>query len=78
LQVQILWQDGFNQVAPFELLEGIPALDRQQLAERRRSTASAAAGQGAAPAGDSLAIRRLRQQSLSCLVVPGSQRSMPF
>ena len=37
LQVQILWQDGFNQVAPFELLAMLPALDRQQLAERRRS-----------------------------------------
>ena len=35
LQAQILWQDGFNQVAPFELLATLPALDRQQLAERR-------------------------------------------
>ena len=42
-QAQILWQDGFNQVAPFELLATLPALDRQQLAERRRTQVCGAA-----------------------------------
>lgn len=39
MQVQILWEDGFNQVAPFELLEGLPRLNSEELELRRRQQA---------------------------------------
>ena len=32
--VQITWQDGFNQVAPFEVLRGVPRMTAEQAKER--------------------------------------------
>ena len=40
VQVQILWEDGFNQVAPFELLGGLPRLDSLELEQRRQQQAA--------------------------------------
>lgn len=32
--VQITWQDGFNQVAPFEVLRGVPRMTAEQARDR--------------------------------------------
>ena len=40
MQVQILWEDGFNQVAPFEVLEGLPRLTSEDLELRRQQQAA--------------------------------------
>ena len=39
MQVQILWEDGFNQVAPFELLRELPRLTSSELELRRQQQA---------------------------------------
>ena len=48
VQVQILWQDGFNQVAAFELLDSLPVLDQEQLTQRLRPKLSDASSTGIA------------------------------
>ena len=51
VQVQILWEDGFNQVAAFELLESLPQLTPPQL-EQRRLHVMAATEAGPVPSAD--------------------------
>ncbi|KAK9842847.1 hypothetical protein WJX74_003321 [Apatococcus lobatus] len=48
--MQIDWEDGFNQVAPFEQLEGLPHLSSQDLSSRQRPSISAP--NGVQPAAD--------------------------
>eukprot|EP00887_Chlorella_sp_A99_P003029 scaffold9.g3029.t1 len=44
--VQIQWEDGFSQVAPFELLAQLPRLDPDDLPDRRAAVAAARAAAG--------------------------------
>jgi MinD-like ATPase involved in chromosome partitioning or flagellar assembly len=48
---QITWQDGFSQVAPYELLEELPRMSAQEVAARRQRRAEAAAAAEAERAG---------------------------
>ena len=47
---QITWQDGFSQVAPYELIDALPRLSVEE-AQRRRQQRAAAAADGGAEAG---------------------------
>lgn len=51
-QVQILWEDGFNQVAPFELLDSLPRLTSQELELRRQQQAASDQAASASDGGE--------------------------
>jgi len=69
---QIGWEDGFNQVAPYELLAELPKLDVDELEARRPSVTSENNGGGAAMGEDEEGLSPA-QRILAAAQPPGQQ-----
>lgn len=67
--VQINWQDGFSQIAAYELLDALPrlspddALARQQLRARLAGIVSGSGGSGGEPEGGPSAAQQILQNA---------------
>ena len=60
---QISWEDGFNQVAPFELLAALPRLDPADLPERAAAVAQVRAAADAIAAGGGSGAQQILQSA---------------